>query len=401
MTMKKFTSAVLFCLMLAVMTMQGFAQSKDDLQSKVKQLEKDIKKAEKLLKETSKNKAATVSEVNLLQTQITQRETLINTYKQQVSNLDKAIKRNKNDINSLQNELKNHRQEYADMLSLAYKNRNNIDNLLFIFSSDDFSQAVRRMRYIREFNESLKEKMTEIENTKSKIKNRLTKNESDKEEKQKLLVAQEKEKDLLLKDKKKLDEKVAKLKKKEGSIKKDIQAKNKESEALQKKIRQIIESEAKKAREREAAAKSKNRTSVDYQLSTKFENNKGKLPWPCDGIVTGKYGNSQHPTQSKVTINNHGIDITTTAGSMAYCVFDGEVSTVFNTGKSNVVMVRHGLYFTLYANLDKVFVKSGDKVKTGDKIGVIHTSATENTTVLHFELWNDKNHTNPNNWLKP
>ncbi|MCQ2317686.1 MAG: peptidoglycan DD-metalloendopeptidase family protein [Bacteroidales bacterium] len=399
--MKKFTSAVLFCLMLVVTTMQCFAQSKDDLQSKVKQLEKDIMKAEKLLKETSKNKAATVSEVNLLQTQISQRETLIKTYKQQVSNLDKSIKRYRNDIDNLQDELENHRQEYADMLNLAYKNRSNIDNLLFIFSSDDFSQAVRRMRYIREFNESLKGKMTEIDSTKSKIKNRLTKNEADKEEKQQLLAAQEKEKDLLVKDKKKLDEKVAKLKKQEGSIKKDIQAKNKESEALQKKIRQIIESEAKKAREREAAAKSKNKTSVDYQLSTKFENNKGKLPWPCDGIVTGKYGNSQHPTQSKVTINNHGIDITTTAGSMAYCVFDGEVSTVFNTGKSNVVMVRHGLYFTLYANLDKVFVKSGDKVKTGDKIGVVHTSATENTTVLHFELWNDKNHTNPKNWLKP
>lgn len=401
MTMKKFTSAVLFCLMLVVTTMQCLAQSKDDLQSKVKQLEKDIMKAEKLLKETSKNKAATVSEVNLLQTQISQRETLIKTYKQQVSNLDKSIKRYRNDIDNLQDELENHRQEYADMLNLAYKNRSNIDNLLFIFSSDDFSQAVRRMRYIREFNESLKGKMTEIDSTKSKIKNRLTKNEADKEEKQQLLAAQEKEKDLLVKDKKKLDEKVAKLKKQEGSIKKDIQAKNKESEALQKKIRQIIESEAKKAREREAAAKSKNKTSVDYQLSTKFENNKGKLPWPCDGIVTGKYGNSQHPTQSKVTINNHGIDITTTAGSMAYCVFDGEVSTVFNTGKSNVVMVRHGLYFTLYANLDKVFVKSGDKVKTGDKIGVVHTSATENTTVLHFELWNDKNHTNPKNWLKP
>lgn len=401
MTMKKFTSAVLFCLMLVVTTMQCLAQSKDDLQSKVKQLEKDIMKAEKLLKETSKNKAATVGEVNLLQTQISQRETLIKTYKQQVSNLDKSIKRYRNDIDNLQDELENHRQEYADMLNLAYKNRSNIDNLLFIFSSNDFSQAVRRMRYIREFNESLKGKMTEIDSTKSKIKNRLTKNEADKEEKQQLLAAQEKEKDLLVKDKKKLDEKVAKLKKQEGSIKKDIQAKNKESEALQKKIRQIIESEAKKAREREAAAKSKNKTSVDYQLSTKFENNKGKLPWPCDGIVTGKYGNSQHPTQSKVTINNHGIDITTTAGSMAYCVFDGEVSTVFNTGKSNVVMVRHGLYFTLYANLENVYVKSGDKVKTGDKIGVVHTSATENTTVLHFELWNDKNHTNPKNWLKP
>lgn len=399
--MKNFTSAILFCLMMLVMTMAGYAQSKDDLQSKVKQLEKDIKKAEKLLKETSKNKAATVGEVKLLQTQINQRETLIKTYEQQIENLNQAIITNKKDIGNLQIELEEHRKEYADLLVLSYKNRNNLDNLLFIFSSDDFSQAVRRVRYIREFRESLKDTMTEIDDTKSMIKNKLSQNEATRNDKQELLYAQKKEKEMLLKDKKKLDDKVSKLKKKESSIKKDIKAKNSESEALQKKIRQIIDAETKKVRERDEVAKSRNKTSIDYQLSTNFENNKGKLPWPCDGIVTGKYGNSQHPTQSKVIVNNHGIDITTSAGSTACCVFDGEVSTVFNTGKNNVVMVRHGLYFTLYANLDKVFVKNGDKVKTGDKIGVVHTSATDNTTVLHFELWNDKNHTNPKNWLKP
>jgi len=397
----RFTYAIFFCLMMLITMVVGFAQSKDDLQSKVKQLERDIKTAEKLLKETSKNKAATMGEVNLLQTQIKQREALMKTYEQQLGALNKAINNNKKDIGNLQTELESHRKEYADLLVLSYKNRNNLDNLLFIFSSEDFSQAFRRMRYIREFKESLKDKMTEIDNTKSKIKNKLSKNEADKADKQRLLDAQKKEKDLLLKDKKILDDKVAKLKKKESSIKKDIKAKNKETEALQKNIRQIIEAETKKVREREAVANSNNKTSVDYQLSANFESNKGRLPWPCDGIVTGKYGNSQHPTQSKVTVNNHGIDITTSAGSTACCVFDGEVSTVFNTGKSNVVMVRHGLYFTLYANLDKVFVKNGDRLKTGDRIGVIHTSTTESTTVLHFELWNDKNHTNPKIWLKP
>ena len=116
--------------------------------------------------------------------------------------------------------------------------------------------------------------------------------------------------------------------------------------------------------------------------------------------MTKKYGNSPHPTQPKVTVFNNGIDISTDQGANALCVFDGQVSTIFNTGSTNVVMVRHGMYFTLYANLDKVYVKSGDKVKTGDKIGLIHTGATDNVTSLHFEVWNDKNNTNPESWLK-
>lgn len=387
--------------MILVTASPVFAQSKTDLQNKVRQLEKDIQTAEKLLAKTSKNKEGTIQEVTLLQAQITQRETLINNYEQQMALINKAIGKNKRDIGNLQKDLEEHRREYADLLVISYKNRNNLNNLLFIFSSENFNQAIRRMRYLKEFKDLLEEKMNEIETTKLQIKNKLSQNEIDKADKQKLINAQKKEKLALLNDKKILEQKVAKLKKKEKSIKNDILAKNKEAEQLQNKIRKIIEAEASKVRDREAVANSKNKTSVDFQLSSEFENNKGKLPWPCEGVVTGKYGNSQHPTQSKVTINNHGIDITTTEGSMAYCVFDGEVSTVFNTGKSNVVMVRHGLYFTLYANLDKVFVKAGDKVKTGEKIGAIHTSATENTTELHFELWNDKNHTNPKNWLKP
>jgi len=399
MTIKKTSSVFLFCLMFFITTMTCFAQSKDDLQKKINQLEKDIKTAENLLKETAKSKEGTINEVNILKVQISQRESLIKTYEQQIALVNKEIKKNKKDISTLQTELNNLRQEYSDLLVICYKNRNNLNNLLFIFSSNDFNQAIRRMRYIKQFNDMVKKKMEAIEDTKSQIKNKLYQNETDKKNKQKLLDAQLKEKESLVKDKKKLETKVSGLKKKEKEIKKDIQEKNKEAQNLQEKIRQIIEAETKKVRE--ANSKNSRKTSIDYQLSADFENNKGMLPWPCDGIVTGKYGVSQHPTQTKVKIDNHGIDISTTAGSVALCVFDGEVTTTFNTGKSNVVMVRHGLYFTLYANLDKVYVKQGQKVKTGDRIGVIHTSATDNTTVLHFEVWNDKNHTNPKTWLKP
>ena len=63
-------------------------------------------------------------------------------------------------------------------------------------------------------------------------------------------------------------------------------------------------------------------------------------------------------------------------------------------------MIRHGAYFTLYANIDKVYVKAGDKVKTGQKLGTIHSSATDNSTTIHFEIWNEKNNVNPEKWLR-
>lgn len=368
------------------------AQSVNDLEQKVNKLQNEIKTSQNLLKKTSKNKETTIREVELLQAQIKKRDDLIKTYDKQLAILNKETKGYKNDINNLQNELEKNRKEYADLLVIHYRNRNNLNNLLFIFSSEDFNQAVRRMRYLQQFNDLLKRKMAEIDDTKTEIKQRIDKNEEDKKRIENLNNTQKKERDELNKDKKTLNDKLAKLKKEEKNIKNDIAKKEKETKDLQAKIKKIIEEEL---------AKRKADATIDTKLSANFESNKGKLPWPvASGVVTKKYGKTAHPTQSKVVVRNNGIDISTEQGSNALCVFDGQVSTVFNTGTTNVVMVRHGTYFTLYANLDKVFVKAGDKVKTGQKLGLIHTGASDNVTTLHFEVWNDKNNTNPEAWLK-
>ena len=389
---KRFTYLMLLILMFFSINMICNAQSVNELEKQVNKLQSDIKTSQSLLKKTSKNKETTLKEVELLQAQIKKRDDLIKTYEQQLAILNKETRGYKNDVARLQNELDKNRQEYADLLVIHYRNRNNLNNLLFIFSSEDFNQAIRRMRYIQQFNDLLKHKMKEIDVTKTDIKKRIEKNEADKKRIEKLNAVQKKERDDLNKDRKVLNDKVAKLKKQEKSIKKEIEQKQKETKDLQARIKKIISEEV---------AKNRANTTVDTKLSANFEGNKGKLPWPvASGVVTKKYGNNPHPTQSKVVVFNNGIDISTEQGANALCVFDGQVSTVFNTGSTNVVMVRHGLYFTLYANLDKVFVKSGDKVKTGEKLGLIHTGANDNITTLHFEVWNDKNNTNPEMWLK-
>ena len=390
--MRKFTYQFCLVLMFFSINLICNAQNVNDLEKQINKLQNEIKTSQNLLKKTSKNKETTVKEVEILQAQIKKRDDLIKTYEKQIAILNKETKGYRNDVAKLQSDLEKNRQEYADLLVIHYRNRNNLNNLLFIFSSEDFNQAVRRMRYIQQFNDLLKHKMEEIDVTKADIKQRIDKNEEDKKHIESLNNTQKKERDELNKDKKTLNDKIAKLKKDEKKIKNEIAQKEKETKDLQAKIKKIIEEELSK---RKADA------TIDMNLAANFESNKGKLPWPvASGVVTKKYGKSSHPTQSKVVVVNNGIDITTEQGANALCVFDGQVSTIFNTGSTNVVMVRHGTYFTLYANLDKVFVKSGDKVKTGEKLGLIHTGASDNVTTLHFEVWNDKNNTNPETWLK-
>ena len=393
---------LLLLFLLFFMATTAYCQTVESLEKKIQSIQKDIKLAEKLLKETSKDKETSINQVSLLQTQIKQRESLIKTYQSQINAINKDIQNNKNQIATLEKNLKLYRKEYSNLLVINYRNKGKVNNLLFIFSSEDFNQAMRRMRYIQELNGLVKEKIEEIDSTQIKIQLQLEKNEKNKKDKEKILAKEKQEKAVLMKERDKLNNDIASLKKKEKQIQKDITSKEKQAKELKKQIENIIAEEIRKAKEREEAAKKNNTESIDYNLSANFAQNKGKLPYPVEqGIITGKYGLSQHPTQKKVTVNNNGIDISTTKGSKARCIFDGEVCGVMNQGGNSVILVRHGLYFTLYSNLEKVYVKMKDKVVTGQEIGKIHTNASDGKTILHFEIWQENRTTvNPALWIR-
>lgn len=389
-------------LLLLILSISANCQTVEALEKKIASIQKDIKLAEKLLKETSKNKETTINQVTLLQTQINQRESLIKTYQSQVNALNKEIQKNKNGIASAKKDLALFQKEYANLLVIAYRNKGKTNNLLFLFSSEDFNQAMRRMRYIQELNELVKVKIEEIKTTQDNINKQLNKNESNKKEIEKVLAKEKEEKASLLNDRDKLNKDLASLKKKETQIQKDIKTKENETKKLKKEIEKIIAEEIRKAKEREEQAKKNNTKSVDYNLSNNFAQNKGKLPYPVEqGIITGRYGLSPHPTQKKVTVNNNGVDISTTKGAKARTVFEGEVCFVTSQGSNNAILIRHGLYFTLYSNIEKVFVKVGDKVATGQEIGRIHTNVSDGKTILHFEIWQENKTTvNPALWIK-
>lgn len=368
-----------------------FAQDVKSLEKQVEKLQKDIKTAEKILAQTSKSKQTTVNQVNLLKTQISQREKLIKMYAKQIDNVNKEIGSNRRKISSLNNELDDHRAEYANLIKICYNNRNDLNNLLFVFSADNYNTAMNRWRYIKQFRELLQKKMYTIDSLQTKVNDKLRVNEKVKKEKDALLAKEKTAQNELLKDKKKLDNQLAELKKKEKSINKDIAAKKKQQQDLKKKIEGIIAEDLKNT---------KSHDSNNVKLSGFFEQNKGKLPWPvAEGYVSQKYGTSQHPTQPKVKITNNGVDISTTRDAKVRAVFNGEVRMVFNTDNGTAVLIRHGNYFTLYSNLQKVFVKRGDNVKTSQEIGVVRTNSSDNMTILHFEVWKEKTTMNPEKWL--
>jgi septal ring factor EnvC (AmiA/AmiB activator) len=399
-------------------------KSKQQLQSEINSLQKEISTANQLLKKTKKDKEMTLNEVNLLDKKIKQREKLIKAYNEQIAVLDEEINKGQSNIKSLNSDLGKLQKEYAKMIVFANKNRNNYDRLSFIFASKDFNQAFRRLRYIREFSDARKVKMDQISATQRKISSEVEASQQAREQQTALLKDEKSQQEALKTEKDDLNQQVANLKKKEGSIQQDIKNKQQQAQKLQKAIDDIIAEEIRKANEeaerrrKEEAKKNANKgktttttpapkekgmalTPEEKTLSSNFVGNKGKLPWPVErGVIASSYGKHASVVSNKVTVTNNGIDIATTEGAKARAVFDGEVTSVTKlTGSNTVVIIRHGEYFTVYSNLENVTVKRGDKVKTKQSIGTVHTNKTEGKTELHFELLKEQNRQNPANWL--
>lgn len=135
-----------------------------------------------------------------------------------------------------------------------------------------------------------------------------------------------------------------------------------------------------------------------------FASLKGSLPFPITGryTIVKRFGRQKHPSLPHVETDNAGIDLETSKGAAVRSVCDGEVSAVFRpNGYNTVVVIRHGSYMTVYANLASVTVSTGQKIKAGQNIGAVYSDPNDNgRSVLHFEVRNGRQKENPESWLR-
>ena len=403
-------TALLLLLALLPATVGYGQRSKASLEKQIKSLQAEIANANKLLKETSKNKEVTLNQVSLTDKKIKNRQKLINACNEQIKMLEREISRGEANIESLNGTLRKLREEYAKMVVFAYKNKSHYDKLEFLFAAEDFNQAMQRMRYIQQFTEARQTKMDQIVNTQKKVSAEVESLRKNKEEQAALLAEEQRQQELLIKEKSELNAQVKQLKKKEGNIQQSIKDKQAQAKKFQKEIDKIIAEEIRKANERAAKETKSTRTTQpdkmaltpsEKALSTSFSANKGKLPWPVErGVVSSSYGKHASAVSNKVTVTNNGIDIATPTNAKARSVFEGVVVSVVKPSASNIgVIIRHGDYFTVYSQLDEVYVGRGDKVKTKQEIGKVHTDRSQGSTELHFELRQGTACLNPAQWL--
>ena len=420
--MKKVIYFVLFCLFFGLAVAQNSAKVKE-LEKRRKAALEEIETTSALLKDTQKNAKSQLNRINLLIKQIENRNKIITILNDEIVEINKNITSLTIEISQLQKEYEEKKQQYAKAVQGMYNRRSSQDKLLFVLSAQSFSQSLRRLRYLKEYSnwqklqaEEIKEKQRELEKRKDLLENT-------KKEKATLLSQRETESSNLKKEEQQKQAELKGIKKQEKTLKAQLAKKRRQANELNRQIEKQIALEIERA-EREAREKRRRNgkdqpsederqsaTSGGYamtvqerKLSSDFEKNKGILPFPVTGrsTIVGHFGEQQHRELTYVRTNNNGIDIQTSPGADAKSVFNGEVTKVFVVpGYNSSVIVRHGNYLTVYANLKEVYVKAGEKVKTGEAIGKIFTDEEDsNRTVLHFQLWKERTKLNPEPWIR-
>lgn len=389
------------------------AQDRKKLEAEKVKIEKEIEKINAILNETKKTKNLSASQLNVLRKKIRDRERLIDNISKQTQALNGEIQNTQKSILQLNEEINFLKKEYIQMLRMAQKNKTSANRLLFIFSAKDYSQAYQRYVFFKQYGQLQKQKMFEIQQKTNELEKKTNELVVKKVNQESLLSQQEKQKSELTKEQKEKQSTINSLQKKERQLANQIKEKQARRKKLQNQINAAIQAEVK--RQAQIAAKSKTKdesktsskeyvmsaTPEEIQLSKDFTSNKGRLPWPTEhGIITSNYGTHPHPDIKGVMIENLGVDIRTKRGSSVRAVFDGEVVRVF-TGPNGqkVIILRHGEYMTVYTNLSNVFVSAGNKVKTKQSIGIIHTN-TEDVTEINFQVWKGNNRQNPSTWIK-
>jgi len=395
---------IIIILLLFFIGGQSFAQKKSEqLKQKERQLRLKIKNTKELIKKTRNSEQLTLTEIGIIQHQIAYREELIANYNYQLRRLDNQVKDIKKQVVSINNNIKMLKLEYEKMLLYAYKNRNTDYSYLYIISAKTFSEAFHRMKYIQHYSDYRLAQIHRILLTQKELEKKIDEIEIKIADKEKLTTKQKIEKQDYLIDKDFHHKSLFKLKQNEDKLKSQL--------AIQKKNKRKLASAIRKAIEDEIAASTKKSGSTfsltpdAIALSKNFTSNKGRLPWPVErGEITEKYGKHKHNIVATATIENNGIDITTEKNAKVRAVFNGKVTSVLIIpGAGKVVMISHGSYRTVYANLKNVYVKKGDNIKTKQTIGELLEMENSSVSQVHFEIWNISSSSmkteNPSYWI--
>ena len=387
-------------------------KSKAQLEREKRENLNRIQEASRILEQTKQQKEASLGQLNAIKEKITVQKKVINNISSELNFIESDVKQTETVVGSMQTDLQKLKAEYATMIYRASKTANSYNKLMFLFAADSFNQFVRRLTYLRQYTESRKKQVTQINHLTTNLGQKLKVLNRQRYRKKTLLNVQLNENRNLLTLKTQQDNVVQQLSQKEQELRQEVNrrqaAVRKLDNVIARMVRDEIARAARAAKTKAASEGTSARTSANKVtltpetalLSSSFGGNKGRFSWPVErGFISQRFGVHAHPVLKNVSTRNNGIDIQTNAGESVRSIFDGVVRAVLEVPPYHtVVMIQHGEYFTTFTKLKSASVSEGQKVNAKEVIGTVYTNP-DGTTELHFEIWRNTTKLNPETWL--
>ena len=399
----KFLSKTAFLLLIfstIPLNAQNYEARQKTLEAQKISLTKEINQINSLILDSRKKSKNLANELEDIQLKISVRDKLININNSQLNNLTNIIYNQTEKLSDLEKELIKLKEEYEKIIYSSYKKKSTQMKLMFLFASENINQAFKRFQYFKQYSKYRKKQADKIVLIQTQISQTIDSLQIRKNNKQNIIDENREVKETLTKEKQLQNTLFKNLLKNQKNYALEINEKEKQTRLIDNEIQKLI---------RLAIAESnKNNNSTNFALtpegrliSTNFQANKGRLPWPLkQGVVVRRFGTQPHPVVRTTTINSNGISLATSPNSVAYSVFDGEVLSVYGfSGGNPGVLIRHGKYISNYQNLSSIFVKKGDKINANDEIGIVFTNESTGKTVLKFNIFNELKPENPTIWL--
>ena len=458
------TLALLLVSSLLALTPEAAAQGRKSralqrLEQERKQLLRSIEASDKKLQQLRRDTRNEEQTLRTVKEQVEQRRQVVAVLGNEVSGLQARIDTLSGHIGRL------HRREGALLLryraALVQLQRidTHIDPVLFVLSSQNPAEARERQRFLSRYSKAVREASVALRTTRTEIEATKAEVGRTHSEKEQLLSLREAEKKKLEAEEQQRAAQVKDLQGKQQVLAQDLSKQKQKAEDLDRKIQAQVEAEilaaqrraAELQRRREEARRRRQsqRTQPtpppstgrsgrgkgttppppppppaddepeerraatpggyamdanERALASSFAQNKGRLPAPIRGSysILRTFGVHQHSEHNRVQVNSSGVDFGVNGDSRAYAVFSGVVSRVFVIpGYGTAVILRHGNYLTVYANLSSVTVSTGSRVSTGQSIGSVGASPDGSSgCLLHFQLWHERTKLNPLAWIK-
>ena len=373
-----------------------------DLELKRISLVNEIKNIQKLINNSNDEKKLVLENIENLNYKLDLQNEIIKITNNELNIISVSIRNNQESINQLQKSQQILKSQYSEMILKSYKTRSKTGKLMFIFSSVNFQQALKRIQYFKQYSEFQNNQLQKIAVNTKELKSLANKLNNDKNLQLKLVSDNKKIKNNINLEISKKNNLLNFISNNQTKYLREIKLKQQKTAKIDKEIEKIIaKAIAESNRKKNTSSKLFALTPEAKILSNNFISNKGKLPWPVEkGYISLKYGKQPHPIVKTATIQSNGIRIITASFQKARTIFNGTVYRIISSKNgSKTILIQHGNFFTVYKNLSDIYVKKGDKVSTKQELGQIITNKSSGQTILSFSLFRDNKTENPLLWI--